>query len=254
TGALEKPTVFFGAALPGGSQVYGGFREENAVNESRDSYSLYADAAIDFTDWFLVDAAARYEHYSDFGNTVNFKLASRFKLSDNFNWRLAGSTGFRAPSIHQIYFDQSSTYFVDGEIKQIGNFRNDSQVADLLGIPDLKEEKSISLSTGFTYKIPDANLTFTLDGYWIKVQGRVMLTGNVERPEGSSLSYAEKELQDVFDQVGVEGARFFANAIDTETKGLDLVISHKYRSAGFNLTNDFAINFNQTKRVGDIHS
>lgn len=253
---LDKPTDFFGALLPGGSQVYGGFREENAVDKSRNSFAVYTDAAIDFTDAFLVDAAVRYEHYSDFGNTVNFKLASRVKLSDDFNWRIAGSTGFRAPSIHQIYFNQSSTYFVDGGIMQVGTFSNDSEVARLLGIPQLKEEKSLSFSTGFTYKVPEANLTFTLDGYFIKVKDRIQLTGRFEPSGSDNPTEAEQKLNDAFEAAGVEGAQFFANAIDTETKGVDFVVSHKYRSISgqFSLTNDFALNLNQTKRVGDIHS
>lgn len=255
TSDLDKPTDFFGALLPGGSQVYGGFREDNAVDKSRDSYSVYLDASADITESFLVDGAVRFEHYSDFGNTLNFKLASRLKLNQDLNWRFAASTGFRAPSIHQIYFNQSSTFFVDGEIMQIGTFNNNSEIAKLVGIPQLKEEKSLSFSTGFTYKIPEANLTFTVDGYYIKVDDRIQLTGRFDSPSGSDLSQAQEQLKTAFDQAGVEGAQFFANAIDTETKGIDFVVNHSLRaSSGFILNNDFALNLTQTRKVGDIHS
>lgn len=252
----EKPTDFFGNILAGGSQVYGGFRADNAVDKARDSYSAYADAAIDFTSSLLLDAAVRYEHYSDFGSTINFKLATRVKLTDNFNWRGAASTGFRAPSIHQIYFNQSSTYYVDGQIMKVGTFSNDSKIANLVGIPDLKEEKSVSLSTGFTYKIPAADLTFTLDGYFIKVKDRIQLTGRFEPTDSDHPSSAQQALNEAFTNAGVEGAQFFANAIDTETKGLDLVISHHYNNptGHFSLNNDFALDLNQTRKVGNIHS
>ncbi|MCL1668997.1 TonB-dependent receptor [Elizabethkingia ursingii] len=248
-----RPTDFFGSTLPGGSQVFAGFRDVNAVKKSRNSYAAYADAEINFTNWLLVDGAVRYENYSDFGNTVNFKLASRIKLTKDLNFRFAGSTGFRAPSIHQIYYNTTSTLYTNGQLLEVGTFSNDSKVAGLLGIPKLKQETSQSVSAGFTYKIPALNLNITADGYWIKVKNRIVLTGQFTRPANPSTP-AQVELQQAFDAAGVNAAQFFANAIDTETRGVDVVISHNYRTAGFSLKNDFAINLNKTKRVGDIHS
>ncbi|WP_078404464.1 TonB-dependent receptor plug domain-containing protein [Elizabethkingia ursingii] len=248
-----RPTDFFGSTLPGGSQVFAGFRDVNAVKKSRNSYAAYADAEVNFTNWLLVDGAVRYENYSDFGNTVNFKLASRIKLTKDLNFRFAGSTGFRAPSIHQIYYNTTSTLYTNGQLLEVGTFSNDSKVAGLLGIPKLKQETSQSVSAGFTYKIPALNLNITADGYWIKVKNRIVLTGQFTRPVNPSTP-AQVELQQAFDAAGVNAAQFFANAIDTETRGVDVVISHNYKTAGFSLKNDFAINLNKTKRVGDIHS
>lgn len=248
-----RPTDFFGNTLPGGSQVFAGFRDVNAVKKSRNSYAAYADAEVNFTNWLLVDGAVRYENYSDFGNTVNFKLASRIKLTKDLNFRFAGSTGFRAPSIHQIYYNTTSTLFTNGQLLEVGTFSNDSKVAGLVGIPKLKQETSQSVSAGFTYKIPALNLNITADGYWIKVKNRIVLTGQFTRPTNPSTP-AQVELQQAFDAAGVNAAQFFANAIDTETRGVDVVISHNYKTPGFSLKNDFAINLNKTKRVGDIHS
>ncbi|AKH93817.1 TonB-dependent receptor plug domain-containing protein [Elizabethkingia anophelis] len=251
-----RPTDFFGNALPGGSQVFAGFRDVNAVKKSRNSYAAYADAEVNFTNWLLVDGAVRYENYSDFGNTVNFKLASRIKLMKDLNFRFAGSTGFRAPSIHQIYYNTTSTLFTNGQLLEVGTFSNDSQIAGLLQIPKLKQETSQSVSAGFTYKIPALNLNITADGYWIKVKNRIVLTGQFARPTGdyNLMTPSQQKLWDAFNEAGVNAAQFFANAIDTETRGVDVVISHNYKTSGFSLKNDFAINLNKTKRVGDIHS
>ncbi|HFK5526403.1 TPA: TonB-dependent receptor plug domain-containing protein [Elizabethkingia anophelis] len=251
-----RPTDFFGNALPGGSQVFAGFRDVNAVKKSRNSYAAYADAEVNFTNWLLVDGAVRYENYSDFGNTVNFKLASRIKLTKDLNFRFAGSTGFRAPSIHQIYYNTTSTLFTNGQLLEVGTFSNDSQIAGLLQIPKLKQETSQSVSAGFTYKIPALNLNITADGYWIKVKNRIVLTGQFARPTGdyNLMTPSQQKLWDAFNEAGVNAAQFFANAIDTETRGVDVVISHNYKTSGFSLKNDFAINLNKTKRVGDIHS
>lgn len=251
-----RPTDFFGNALPGGSQVFAGFRDVNAVKKSRNSYAAYADAEVNFTNWLLVDGAVRYENYSDFGNTVNFKLASRIKLTKDLNFRFAGSTGFRAPSIHQIYYNTTSTLYTNGQLLEVGTFSNDSQIAGLLQIPKLKQETSQSVSAGFTYKIPALNLNITADGYWIKVKNRIVLTGQFARPAGdyNLMTPSQQKLWDAFNEAGVNAAQFFANAIDTETRGVDVVISHNYKTAGFSLKNDFAINLNKTKRVGNIHS
>lgn len=243
-GSSTRPTDFFGNVLPGGSQVFGGFKPINAVNKNRQALAGYADFELNFTDWLLVDAAARYENYSDFGSTFNYKLASRIKLADNLNFRFAGSTGFRAPSIHQIYYNVTSTLFTDGVLKEVGTFSNDSKLAELLGIPKLKQETSKSASVGFTYKIPAANLTVTADGYFTRIDNRILLTGQFPRTVAP----------EAFDAEQVNAAQFFTNAIDTETKGVDIVISHNAAFSEFRLENNLALNLNKTKKVGNIHS
>lgn len=247
-GNTTRPTDFFGAALPGGSQVFSGFRPENAVNKNRQAVAGYADVEFNFTDWLLADAAVRYENYSDFGSTFNYKLASRIKVDQNLNFRFAGSTGFRAPSIHQIYYNVTSTLFTNGQLLEVGTFSNDSKVANLLGIPGLKQETSKSASVGFTYRIPAANLSFTADGYFTRIDDRIVLTGQFTRAAVPS------QAQAAFDAAGVNAVQLFTNAIDTETKGLDVVISHNAKFSGLKLDNNFAINLNRTKKVGNIHS
>lgn len=153
-----KPTDFFGATRPGGSQVFPGFRPENAINKGRTSFALYSDNELDVTEKWLVSMALRFENYSDFGSTFNYKLATRYKITDNINVRGALSTGFRAPSLHQIYFNSTSTQFVGGSAFEVGTFSNDSKIADILGIDKLKQEKSSSYSAGFAAKIPSAKL------------------------------------------------------------------------------------------------
>ena len=100
------------------------------------------------------------------------------KAGDNANIRAALNTGFRAPSLHQLNFNSTSTIFDNlGQPEEVGTFANDSRAAKLLGIPQLKQETSKSISVGFTTKIPDANLTVTVDGYWVGIDDRVVYTG-----------------------------------------------------------------------------
>lgn len=255
-------TDFFGNKRGAGAQGFSGFQPSDAKEKNRKSGAAYVDLELNATEKWLINGAARYENYSDFGNTVTFKLASLLKLNDNINWRISGQTGFRAPSLQQRYFESSSTQFINGSPYQVGYFTNDSQAAKSIGIESLKPEKSKSISTGFTFKIPEANITIATDAYFTRINDRIVLSGQYSRPTdaqiGAATSPEQAEaltlFQQAFDLKGVERASFWTNGIDSETKGIDLVISHKYDVIqDFTIRNDFAFSFNETKRVGDLH-
>lgn len=238
---------FFGNGRPGGSQVFPGFSPANELSRDRSSIAGYFDLEADFSETFLASFATRFENYSDFGSTINFKLATLLKASDNVNIRAALNTGFRAPSLHQLNFNSTSTIFQDGIPVEVGTFSNDSRAANLLGIPQLKEETSQSISVGFTAKMPDANLTLTVDGYFVAIDDRVVYTGQFRGPGTGT------ELDNLLSQANASAASFFANAIDTESKGLDIVLTHK-TDVGTNsrLKSDLSGTFSKTKKVGDI--
>lgn len=239
------PTDFFGSTRPGGAQVFPGYRPENALDKNRTSFALYSDNELDITEKWLLSGAVRFENYSDFGSTFNYKIATRYKITEDINFRGALSTGFRAPSLHQIYFNSTSTQFVGGIPFEVGIFSNDSKLAGLLGIDPLKQERSASYSAGFTAKIPQAKLSLTVDGYYIKIKDRITLTDQF-----SPTTLTQQE----FNDAGATAAAFFANAIDTQTKGIEAVVSQKLNFSKFKLSNDFAVTVSKTNRIGDIHS
>ncbi|ASE63045.1 TonB-dependent receptor plug domain-containing protein [Chryseobacterium indologenes] len=252
----EKVTDFFGNIRPAGAQVFPGFSPDNAVSGNRNSIAAYADLELEVTKGWLVEGALRYENYSDFGSTFNYKLATNVKLAPNLNWRGAISTGFRAPSLAQIYYSSTSTLIQQGKTTQVGTFRNNSDAAQALGIPKLKQETSKSFSTGITFKVPAINLVFTADAYLIKIKDRVVLTDLFFRPSGTFTPGSDQAvLQSAFDLARASAANFFANAVDSETKGLDITISQTSKiSSGISLENNLGLNFNKTKRVGEIHA
>ena len=242
----QKVTNFFGGYRAGGSQVFPGYRDTNALSEGRRSLAAYADAEYDVTDKFLVNGAVRFENFDDFGSTFNYKLATRYKLTDRINLRGAIATGFRAPSLHQIYFNNTSTQFANGVPQEVVVFNNSSAAAKAFGVEPLKQEESQSYSIGFTAKIPAANLTLTTDAYRIDISDRVTFTDRFDRPAVAGA------VQTAFDQAGAQVARFFANALDTKSQGIDVVISHKFPVGKGTLKTDFAATYSQTRRVGDI--
>ncbi|WP_415324448.1 TonB-dependent receptor plug domain-containing protein [Chryseobacterium sp. MMS23-Vi53] len=223
----------------GGSQSFIGFSPENALRKSRTSTAVYADVSYDLNKKFNVDLAGRFENYSDFGSTLNGKLALRYEFVKNFAIRGAVGTGFRAPSLQQQYFNNSYADIstTGNSIVTKGIFNNDSEAARALGFDKLKQETSVNGSVGFTLK-PARGLFVTLDGYLIKVKDRIVITSNIT--------------DDRLAVYGVESGRFFANAVDTETKGVDLVVSYDWKLGGGNLNINLAGNYTETK-ITDFH-
>ncbi|NNT72889.1 TonB-dependent receptor [Flavobacterium sp. IMCC34852] len=199
-----------GEPRPGGSQGFPGYSPANEVNRSRSNVSLYADGELDVNDNFMVSSALRFESYSDFGSTLNGKLAARLKTGGNINLRGSISSGFRAPSLAQIYYNLRFTNFSSSGASEILLSPNNSPVTQAFGIGKLNEEKAINGSLGFTASYGD--FTATIDGYMVNVTDRIVLTGYFD---ASALN------------IGVDQAQFFVNGVDTKTTGLDVVISWK---------------------------
>ena len=216
-----------------GSQGFPGFQPVDEVDASRNNTAAYVDMEFQTTPRLLVTAALRAEDYSDFGNTVNGKTSFAFAATPQTRVRGSISTGFRAPSLHQRYFSSTFTDFIAGEAADIKLAPNDSELARLVGIPDLKEEESINYSIGMTWN-PRPTFDLTVDAYQIDIDDRIVLTGGFssEDPDIGHILVAQNLVE----------ARFFTNAIDTRTRGVDITAGHRFGS----LTTIAALNLNET--------
>ena len=199
-----------GNTRPGGSQGFPGFSPKNELNKQRTGKAAYIDTEYDVNKNFLLSFALRYENYSDFGNTLNWKFAYRVKFDDHFNFRSSVSTGFRAPSLAQVYFNTNFTNFNAGGATEVLLSGNESAVTKGFGIDKLKQETSMNGSAGFTYT--NGNFSATLDGYMVNVKNRIVLTGYFD---ATALN------------LNVDAAQFFVNGVSTKTTGIDLVLAYK---------------------------
>ena len=226
-----------------GSESFGGFSPENASDDYRSNIGFYTDITADFTENFLVSGALRYENYSDFGTNVSWKLASRLKaFDDKLVFRGSVSSGFRAPSLHQVYYTATTTTLTANGVQQNGILDNRNPALRALGIPELDAETSFNLSSGITYRI-NKNSGITVDAYQIDVDDRVVLSGQVTET-GDPTSPIDQTLN----SVGVGSAGFFLNAIDTRTQGIDIVYSYNNIELGRGfLSGSLAANFNRTE-------
>ncbi len=226
----------------GGSQGFPGFQPRNELKASRNNVGVYADAELDVTKAFLLAGAVRFENYSDFGSSVTGKLATRYKFSESFSLRGTVSTGFRAPSLAQVNFNTVFTNVVGGQPIDILLDRNNGPVSKALGIPALTQERSQSASVGFTGRAGSV-LSFTVDGYYIHIKDRIVLTG--------TFADDDPEIGPILQGLNVGQAQFFANAVSTDTWGLDAVLSNSTTVGPGRLTTTLAANVNRLLIVGD---
>lgn len=230
----------------GGTQGFGGSAPASSVDESRDVISFYLDAETYIIDDVIISGALRYDNYKGFGDTVNFKLAGNWSVTDDVSLRGAVSTGFRAPSMQQLYFNNISTQFVvgpDGTLvaEEVGTFRNDSTLAQSIGIPKLKEEKSQNLSMGIVYNVTD-NINVTLDYYSIDIDDRIVISNRLGKGLSDTLDAA-------LVSSGAGAGQFFLNGADTETQGIDFVATWNTEGLGGTLDFTLAANFTETDVV-----
>ncbi|MFL6673053.1 MAG: TonB-dependent receptor plug domain-containing protein, partial [Massilia sp.] len=162
-----------------GSQGFPGFQPGDAADRSRHSIAAYVDIETDVTDRLKVQTALRHERFSDFGSTTNFKLAGAFKLTNDVLLRASASTGFRAPSLQQVYFSSTFTDFVNGRPLDVVLAPNGGSVANAAGIPQLKEEKSKNYTLGATWS-PTQSTSVTADLYRINIDDRIVLSGRFD--------------------------------------------------------------------------
>jgi len=238
----------------GGAQVFPGFQPANAVDERRTVFGGYVDIETDITDKLLLNGAGRYEHYSDYGSSFAGKFAFRYQLLEKLAIRGAFSNGFRAPSMHQRYFSAISTVFIQTSSGlqpfQQGTFRNNSLVAQAFGIPSLDAEKSTNYSIGLTSKLANNKLSITVDGYLIDIDNRIVLSSSFRRFNAPEAPAVDNILDQYPELDDVSAVIFMTNAIDTRTKGIDVVMSFvdKLGNGQFALT--AAANFNKTTVQG----
>lgn len=249
--APDAPTEL----APSGMQAYPGFRPEVTTSESRDNYALYLDAETNLTDDLMIATAVRYEDYSDVGANTTGKFSFRYDVVEDFAIRGAVSSGFRAPGLNQRAFTSLFTNLGPNGLAQTLHAPEGSDVALSLGVDELKEETSFNTSLGFVWNWQD--LTLTVDAYYIEIDDRIVLSGNIVPEDNSGAACAvvgSCPIREALDPLGYAQTQFFTNAIDTKTKGIDFVADYGMDLEEWgNLVVTSVIHYNKTE-VESINS
>ena len=221
-----------------GSNSFPGIRAENARTNKRFNVGAYVDATWDISKDFLLNGAIRGEKYSDFGEAFVWKLSSRYKLADGKAViRGSISTGFRAPTLHQIYTQSTQASFAAGTIQLSGLFNNRSKQAFALGVPLLTPEKSTNFTLGVGLN-PTKNLSITVDYYSITIKDRIVYSSSINTND-KLLANPTTELGRILKGASVgagtydlASVQFFINGVETKTQGIDLVVNYKNIALG----------------------
>ncbi|MGC1514268.1 MAG: TonB-dependent receptor, partial [Maribacter sp.] len=235
----------------GGADSFAGAAPQNSGKFNRYNIGGYFSLDYDVTDAFLLSGTVRTENYSDFGNAFVYKFSSRYKVSDAFTLRGSISSGFRAPTLHQIYTQKAQYSFIPGQGIQVGGLINNvSTQAKLLGIDQLDAETSNNFTVGFGGKIAN-HFSYTFDYYNIAVKDRIVL-GTEIGPSGDPTN----PLDILLTNNNLSDVSFFSNAIDTKTSGIDVVLNYSDITIGagsldLNLSGNYTI---QNERDGAVRN
>ncbi|WDE03386.1 TonB-dependent receptor [Thalassomonas viridans] len=226
-----------------GFQAYPGLRPDASGDADRDSYAFYLDLELQLNEKWNLGTAFRYEDFSDAGDDLVGKLSSRYDFTDDFALRGAISTGFRAPSLQQSAYTAYTTNLgAGGVLSPSFTATAGSPFPSALGVDGLELETSKSISLGMVFDIND-EVSVTLDGYHIEIEDRITL-GSMLSPEDVAFNQAAV---DALLATGADQANYFANSVNSTTKGLDLIITYNTDLADGELAVTLAGNINETE-------
>src|SRR5258708_4354416 len=152
------------------------------------------------------------------------KLAPAMEVTPGFSIRGSVSNGFRAPSLHQRYFQNTSTQFVNSQPSNSLTANNYNPIVrDAFGIRELKPETSTNFTLGFAGKL-GSGVVFTVDGYFISIKDRIVLS----TPFNRSNPLVNTILTNNHVDASTSALQFWTNAVNTETKGIDAVLTDKF--------------------------
>ncbi len=293
-GPLAAPSAGFptGQGFASSSNGFGGFVPAAAGSFSQDNIAIYGDLEGDVTDQLTLQAALRYEDFSSFGDTLNWKVGGKYDVTDNFTVRGTYSTGFHAPTAGQANVVNITTAFVGGILQDVatlpltsaaGEFLNTQRVADGDQPFTLDAEESDNISVGFATSFGD--LSLTVDYFNIQLDGRIALTDNQDFQaalqsfaadngvDTAGLAQTSQLINALDGTAGFSAANFagsedlaafavFANNFDTETQGIDVVanmpvdfgVGSTSLSLAANWTDTDVTNRGDIEPIGDLRT
>jgi iron complex outermembrane receptor protein len=251
-----------------GGQSFPGYAASDASSLKREAEAVYINLIAKPTDAWLVDLAGRFEHYSDFGDTVIGKITTRYDFSDAFALRATASTGFRAPTLPESGYSATNV----GPTSAVLQLAPSSPGSAAAGFGALKPEKSLNFSAGAVFR-PVPRLVVTLDGYYIRIKDRIVSSGTITGqdsvpPPGagirrtniingitaydlvqSAITASGKSLDPTVLQSGSLSIQTFTNGIDTRTVGAELSARYPVELPFGKLDLSLGANYNDTKVI-----
>ncbi|MDX3899704.1 MAG: TonB-dependent receptor [Sphingobium sp.] len=205
-----EPSAYSGLGADG----FPGFNPRNPTDTGRDAYAGFLDVELRPIEALLFGGAVRYDHYDDFGGKATWRGTARLDVAEGFAVRGTIGTGFKAPSLQQQYFSAVQGATSAGQLVTVATLPVADPVARALGAMELKPERSRNITAGLVIG-PLEGFSFTADYFHIRIRDRIALS---EQLGGAPVTT-------VLRAAGITGfsqVRFFTNAVDTTTRGIEL--------------------------------
>ena len=254
---------FAGQLLTPGAQASPGFQPADAGVGERNNVNVYGELGWSPTERFFLGGALRYENFDDSaGDTIIYKVASRYQLFENFALRGSYNTGFRAPGLAQQTYASTTSQFRDvtgdgnTELLLLKTLPVDSPAAIALGATPLVPEESRNFSFGFT-TTPFDNFTLTVDAYQIEIDNRIAISSLFSplatQPTATPGVNRGQAIQAILVANGLPpeiSGQYYTNAIDTRTRGVDVVASYNFSTGFGDFRTTLGYNWNDTEITG----
>jgi iron complex outermembrane receptor protein len=241
----------------------------NAQGE-RAAFALFAEAVIPLLSNLNLDIAARHDHYNDFGNSTNPKISLKFRPIDELLVRASWGTGFRAPSLANLYSSRVQSFnpavdtrgcstrptlpngqpnpaFVPGQsfthtapFNPCASRQYENRSG---GNPLLTAEESESWSAGVVWS-PVDRLTLGLDVYDIELEDQIgALTLqqilNLEAAQGGSSIVTRNPNTGAITMINAE----LQNIAGTKTSGIDLTVDYAFSTGVGNFSQSLIVTY-----------
>ena len=204
---------------------------------SRNVESAFVEANAFLLKGLQADAAVRFDNYQGVGNTVNPKGSLRWQPEEWVLFRGSAGTGFRAPSLTDLYASQATSVTGNGtrDPIQCPTFSANNPACSFQfttitgGNPHLTPEKSQSYTLGVVFQ-PVRDLSIDLDSFWIFLKNEIVDGGlgyaTILQNAQMATQYAYLINRNAAGQI-VSIEQTNANLFKTDVSGLDMDV--KYR-------------------------
>ncbi len=204
-----------------GEEAFPGFSPNQSGRFELSNMAMYVDFEADVSKKLIMDVAVRFEKFDHLGLQSTGKIAGSYALTSQLKMRSSLTTGFHAPTAAQQNISLLTNEFDENDnLIESGLIPPTHPVAQSVGGKQIQAETSISNTLGGIFK--NEAFMVSIDYYHIKMKDRIAVS------QSFTLSPQQKDVllaSGINSAAGLGSIRFYVNDFNTQTQGLDLVLS-----------------------------
>lgn len=224
--------------------------QQDPTDGSYNVISIFQEVSVPFTEKLTGEFALRLDDYSTFGKATTWKIGLTYTATDDLMLRTVAATGFRAPSVSELYGGNSGSYdYLDDPW---GNAQDPQILVNYTSDPELQPEESESYTAGLVYSPSYIDgMSVTLDYWSFKVVNAI---SRMDTQAGLNACYAGDATACETFNIGPNGdldnlTNALTNVGTQDTSGIDFNLAYNFEGLGLDwkINNDttYLLNFEQ---------